>query len=44
MATGLSELSDSAKRLVDTRRSINTSDKENHSHEYLKHGLQRIDE
>ncbi len=44
MATDLSELSDSAKSLVDTRRSTNTSDKENHSHEYLKHGLQRIDE
>ena len=44
MATDLSELSDSVKRLVDTRRSTNTSDKENHSHEYLKHGLQRIDE
>lgn len=44
MATDLSELSDSAKRLVDMRRSTNTSDKENHSHEFLKHGLQRIDE
>ena len=44
MATALSEDSDSAKRAVDTRRSTNTSDKENHSHEFLKHGLQRIDE
>jgi len=44
MATALSEDSDSAKRLVDTRRSINTSDKEIHSHEFLKHGLQGNDE
>ncbi len=44
MATALSESSDSSKRAVDADRSINTSDKENHSHEYLKHGLQRIDE
>lgn len=44
MATALSEYSDSAKRVVDTLKSTNTSDKENHSHEYLKHGLQRIDE
>jgi hypothetical protein len=44
MATALSEDSDSVKRVVDTLRSTNTSDKENHSHEYLKHGLQRIDE
>ena len=44
MATALSEDSDSAKSVVDTRRSINTSDNEIHSHEYLKHGLQRIDE
>ena len=44
MATALSEDSDIAKRVVDTRRSINTSDKENYSHEFLKHGLQRIDE
>ena len=44
MATDLSELSDSAKRLVDARRSINTSNNENHSHEYLKHGLQENDE
>ena len=43
MATGLSEDSDGAKRVVDTRRSINTSDKENHSHEFLKDGLQRFD-
>ena len=44
MATDLSELSDSVKRVVDTLRSTNTSDKENHSHEYLKHGLQINDE
>ena len=44
MATALSEISDGENRLVDTRRSTNTSDKENHSHEFLKHGLQRIDE
>ena len=44
MATALSEDSDSVKRVVDTLRSTNTSDKENHSHEFLKHGLQRIDE
>ena len=44
MATALSEDSDSEKRVVDTYRSTNTSDKENHSHEYLKYGLQRIDE
>ena len=44
MATALSEDSDSVKRVVDKRRSTNTSDKENHSHEYLKYGLQRIDE
>ena len=44
MATALSEDSDRAKRVVDIRRSINTSDKENHSHEFLKHGLHRNDE
>jgi len=44
MATALSEDSDRAKRVVDTLRSTNTSDKENHSHEFLKHGLHRIDE
>lgn len=44
MATAMSEDSDRAKRVVDTCRSINTSDKENHSHEYLKHGLQINDE
>lgn len=44
MATVLSEDSDSAKRVVDIYRSTNTSDKENHSHEFLKHGLQLIDE
>jgi hypothetical protein len=44
MATALSEVSDGAKRVVDTYRSTNTSDKENHSHEFLKHGLQRNDE
>jgi hypothetical protein len=44
MATALSEDSDSAKRVVDTLRSTNTSDKENYSHEFLKHGLQRNDE
>lgn len=44
MATALSEDSDRAKRVVDKRRSTNTSDIENHSHEFLKHGLQRNDE
>lgn len=44
MATDLSEDSDSVKRVVDTHRSINTSDEENYSHEFLKHGLQGIDE
>ena len=44
MATALSEDSDGAKRVVDRLRSINTSDEEIHSHEYLKHGLHRIDE
>ncbi len=44
MATALSEDSDRAKRVVDAHRSTSTSDKENHSHEYLKYGLQRIDE
>ena len=44
MATALSELSDGPKRVVDTHRSINTSYKENDSHEFLKHGLQGIDE
>ena len=44
MATALSEVSDKAKRVVDIHRPINTSAKENHSHEYLKHGWQRIDE
>lgn len=44
MATGLSEDSDGAKRVVDTRTLTNTSNKEIHSHEFLKHGLQRIDE
>ena len=44
MATALSEDSDSARRVVGARRSTNTSDKENHSHEFLKHGLQRNDE
>lgn len=44
MATALSEDSDSAERVVDAYRSTNTSEKENYSHEFLKHGLQRIDE
>ena len=44
MATALSEDSDSVKRVVDTLRSTNTSDKENHSYEFLKYGLHRIDE
>ncbi len=44
MATDLSEGADKEKRSVDTPRPISTSDKENHSHEYLKHGLQRNDE
>lgn len=44
MATALSVNSDSVKRAVDTHRSTNALDKEIHSHEYLKHGLQRIDE
>ena len=44
MATALSEDSDRAKRVVDTHRLTSASDKENHSHEFLKHGLQRIDE
>ena len=43
MATALSEDSDSAKRAVDTHRSINTSDKENYSHEFLKQRLQAFD-
>ena len=44
MATDLSEDSDSVKRVVDTYRSTNTSDKQIHSYEFLKPGLQRIDE
>lgn len=40
MATALSEFSDRSKRVVDKHRSTNTSDKEIHSHEFNKHGLQ----
>ena len=43
MATALSEISDGPKRVMDTYRPINTSDKENDSQKFLKHGLQIFD-
>ena len=43
MATALSVVSDKSKRVVDIHRSINTSDEENDSHEFLKQRLQTFD-
>ena len=43
MATELSVNSDSVKRVVDTHRSINTSNLKINSYEFFKEGLQTFD-